>query len=133
VQCFGDDHQRVAWREAMLQTIEEARQLSMWPDDIQEEPLRTVVKRLSDEGADSALRKARKMEPADVSTPVNARLVALCGVPLTRLAGLAVDVLLLQRFFDALERLVRTQTRSVDDELALQQHAALIDSLVWEN
>lgn len=132
-QAFGNDHQRGAWREAMLQTIDEARELSMWPPAIDEAPLRTVVARLSDEATDSALRRVRKMESPDVSAPVNARLVALCGIPLTRLATLAVEVSLLQEFFDALEGLVRAQTRSVDDEQALQQRAALINSVVWED
>lgn len=132
-QCFGDDHQRVAWREAMLQTIEEARQLAMWPSTIEEKPLRAAVMQLSNEKADSAIRKVRKMEIPDISMPASARLVALCSVPLTRLADLAADVSLIQKFFDALENLVRGQTRSAGDEQALQQRTALVDSLVWED
>lgn len=132
-QSFGDDHQRVAWREAMMQTIDDARELSIWPTSIEVAPLRAVVTRLSDEGTEFAIRRVRKMEPSEASASFNARLIALSSVPLTRVAALAVDVLSMNDFFEALERLVHVQTRSVDDEQALQQRAALIDSLVWED
>lgn len=132
-RSFSDDHQRVAWREAMMQTIDDARELSIWPASIEVAPLRAVVTRLSDEGTEFAIRRVRKMEPAEASASINARLIALSSVPLTRVAALAVDVLSMNEFFEALERLVHAQTRSVDDEQALQQRAALIDSLVWED
>lgn len=132
-QAFGEDHQRIAWREEMLKTVEEALRLSMWPMAIEENPLRAAVARLSEEKADSAIRRTRKMALPGEESPPNTRLAALCSVPLPQLAALAADVLLLQNFFNSLDRLVQAQASSVDDAVALEQRSSLIDSLVWED
>lgn len=132
-QAFGEDHQRIAWREEMLKTVEEALRLSMWPMAIEEKPLRAAVARLSEEKADSAIRRTRKMALPGEESPANTRLAALCSVPLPQLAALAADVLLLQNFFNSLDRLVQAQTSSVEDAVALEQRSSLIDSLVWED
>jgi hypothetical protein len=56
----------------------------------------------------------------------------LSGVSLPRLSQLVCDVEDLSRFFADLNRIIESQTRSVENEQALGQREALIKSMKWD-
>ena len=130
--AFEADHSRVAWRDEMLLLVQEALQLSVWPTGVAESDIRAVIDRLSQDGIELAIQRIRRMNipPADEPAPV--RLAQLSAVPLPRLNQIACDVEELNRFFNGLETLINSQTRSVELEQALTQREELIDSLEWE-
>ncbi len=130
--AFSDDHSRVAWRDEMLGLLQEAKQLAVWPAGQSESEIRGVIDRLSQENIESVIQKLRKMSLPSSEDPAPVRLAGLSGVSLPRLSQLACDVEDLSRFFADLNRIIESQTRSVENEQALGQREALIKSMKWD-
>jgi hypothetical protein len=130
--AFSEDHSRVAWRDEMLGLLQEALQLAVWPAGQSESEIRGVIDRLSKENIESVIKKLRKMHIISTEEPAPVRLAELSGVPLPRLSQLACDVADLSRFFADLNRIIESQTSSVEMEHALGQREELINSMKWD-
>jgi hypothetical protein len=131
--AFEIDHARVAWREEMRLLVQEALQLAVWPAGVAERDVRNVIERLSVESIESVIQRLHKMTVLPSNEPELLRLAGLCTVPLPRLSQIACDVITLSSFFNSLNSLIDSQTRSVETEQALEQREALIKSLEWED
>lgn len=129
--AFGDDHARVAWREAMQTCIERSVQLSLWPSGARESEVRKAIEHLSTEPAEAAILRSKRMPADDPQRDPLERLAALSSVPLPRLISLHQDVEVLQQFMRAQDQLIRGQT-TIDDEAALRRREELLQDLRWE-
>jgi hypothetical protein len=129
--AFEADHSRVAWREAMRQTLQDALQLAVWPYGTTESQIQDAITRLSVEGIEATILKVHKMSLLPDGDPDMARLAALSAIPLPRLSDIACDVADLSRFFTEISKLIASQTRSSEVEHALAQRELLIKSLEW--
>ncbi|WP_042883661.1 protein DpdH [Cupriavidus necator] len=132
VEAFGENHARVAWREAMRAVLQRAREDGVFPTDgPAASELHGAIERLSGATIESTIGRLRSMFAAEEGPEAHRRMLALSAVPLPQLIALHKDVTLLQRFLAALDKRIGMQTRSLDDQAAIEAHEALVDNLAW--
>lgn len=124
--AFEPDHARVAWRTQLLQTLEMARTLSLWPTECDEKRVRKAIEDLSAEGLETVFNRARAFTAPGEDKSIEVQLEGWSALQLPKLLEVTAEVDLLVHFFDALER--RKQVDTSGDE-ALKQRTALICSL----
>lgn len=131
--AFEADHSRVAWRDEMRLLVQEALKLSVWPSGIKGSEIQGIIDRLSQDGIESVIQRMRKISIPASDEPASMRLAEMCALPLPRLTQLACDVVELDRFFNDLNDLIESQTRSVEFEQAHAQRDELIKILEWDS
>lgn len=129
--AFDAEHSRVAWRDAMRDTLQDALHLSIWPPGTSEQEVQALIARLSIEGIESFISKVHKVSPPEDSDPDLAKLASLCAISLPRLTQVARDVTDLTRVLSEISGLIANQTRSAQADYALTQRDLLIRSLEW--
>lgn len=129
--AFEAEHSRVAWREAMRQTLQDAMQLAVWPYGTSASQIQDAITRLSVEGIDGTILKVHKMTLLPDGNPELARLSALSVVPLPRLNDIACDAADLIQLLTEISNLIANQTRQSEVEHALKQREILIERLEW--
>lgn len=130
-EAFAPDHSRVAWRDAMRQTINEALKLAVWPHGTKESSIQELITRLSYDGIEADIQKILRQDFLSNEDSSLKRIATLCVISLPRLNRIACDVSELTRFFADISKLIANQTRSADENLALDQRDRLITSLEW--
>ncbi|ALP61333.1 protein DpdH [Paraburkholderia caribensis] len=131
--AFAEDHARVAWRDEMRAIVDQASQTPAWPTgSVALSEVRGAVDRLAAEPLDQAIQRLRKVQPVDANWETHQKLAALSLVPLPQLITIYREVALLRRFFIDLDKSIKAQTTSIDDQAAVQAHDALFRDLAWE-